>query len=90
MHIAFVAPRWRNAPADADTTPDSNLGLSLYEYVDAMIDKARKLKVPVFDLYRNAGINKFNYATFLVDGTHSDEGDVRTAEKNAAFLGSAV
>ncbi|MER8473079.1 MULTISPECIES: hypothetical protein [unclassified Mesorhizobium] len=55
-----------------------------------MIDKARKLKVPVFDLYRNAGINKFNYATFLVDGTHSDEGDVRTAEKNAAFLGSAV
>lgn len=96
LRIVFFAPLWRSRFAvgdgkDADTNPNG-IGVYLLDYVDATIRVAALNKIPVHDQYRNSGINKYNGATFLVDGLHptSPAGYQRVADRGAAFLTAHV
>jgi lysophospholipase L1-like esterase len=90
IQIVLATPLWRTAPADADTNANG-AGVFLSEYVDVVLDVARAHKLPVLDAYRESGINKFNHAAYLDDGTHpTAAGFSRLASMYAAFLGRTI
>ncbi len=69
INIYFLTPLYRTEFGDVDTVPNDS-GTYLYEYADAMIDIANKHKLPVFDTFREGGINSYNSTRYLADGTH--------------------
>ena len=75
LKIMFISPFWRATytgvvePVDSDTYANP-LGNLLVDYVDALIDRTHAHHLPVLDLYRESGINKYNYTHYLADGLH--------------------
>lgn len=65
-------------------------GEPLVDYVDTILETAKKFKIPVLDLYRNLGIDPHNpeaFDTFTADGLHfNDAGHAVIAEKLKAFI----
>lgn len=91
LNLFFVTPMWRQRfnPDDGNNSDDyaNTSSLFMIEYVNAMIEIANINLCPVLDMYRNCEINKYNYATYLVDGLHpTDLGETRLAEKISGFL----
>lgn len=92
VSIYLVTPMWRarindaNSPVDIETTKNG-AGLLLLDYVNAVIDIARKYHLPVLDLYHEFPINKYNSTSLLADGLHpNDDGYVLLAKKIGKFL----
>lgn len=92
VSIYLVTPMWRarindaNTPVDIETTKNG-AGLLLLDYVNAVIDIARKYHLPVLDLYHEFPINKYNSNSLLADGLHpNDDGYVLLAKKIGKFL----
>ena len=48
----------------------NDINLYRYDYNDAVLDAAKTLKTPAFDMYRRSGRNKYNVFTLCPDGTH--------------------
>lgn len=92
VSIYLVTPMWRarindaNSPVDIETTKNG-AGFLLLDYVNAVIDIARKYHLPVLDLYHEFPINKYNSNSLLADGLHpNDDGYVLLAKKIGKFL----
>lgn len=96
LKICFISPMWRARLSagdglDADTNPNG-IGLYLREYSEAIIEMAGLNHIPVLDMYRNAGITKYNHTIYLVDGLHPTvpDGTDLYAGKVAGFMVSRV
>lgn len=79
IKLLFIAPMWRATYTGVSGTVDSDtytnpLGNLLIDYVNALVERANAHHIPVLDLYRESGINKYNYNYFLVDGLHPKSG----------------
>ena len=80
IKILFLTPTWRSRMDNGDgresDTNANNIGNYLINYVDAILDRANKFKLPSYDLYRNSGINKFTTNHYQTDGLHlTNKGD---------------
>lgn len=77
---------------------DSNLvpngvGDFLFEYADAIIERAAAHQIPVIDMHRNGGVNGFNWQTYMPDGLHptaNTAGITIMAERLAAGMRAVV
>lgn len=69
IDIYMLTPLFRTEFGNSNTTPNDN-GVYLYDFADAMIDVARKHGIPVYDMYHHGGVNEYNHAKYLSDGTH--------------------
>ncbi|WP_293716289.1 SGNH/GDSL hydrolase family protein [Stenotrophomonas sp. UBA7606] len=94
LKIAFVSPMWRSRRSagdglESDANPNTN-GTYLIEFADAVREVAALRHLPALDLYRTAGINQYNAATYLADGLHpaAGVGFQRLADRVGAFLGA--
>lgn len=92
LEILFIPTIYRFWPdynnVDTDTSVNA-LGISPYEYSDAMTELAREFKYPVTDTLYGLGINKYNRHLYFsrVDGTHPNKlGTEKIAEKVAKTL----
>lgn len=94
LKISFVTPIWRSRIVSGDGQDSDNFpnrdGVMLLDFVDAMKTMGNKNHIPVFDFYRNSGINKFNEARYLVDGVHPTDpvGYQHVGNKISVFLTS--
>ncbi|MEG1495279.1 MAG: GDSL-type esterase/lipase family protein [Bacilli bacterium] len=75
IKIMFITPFYRNRFITIDDGKNSDdfpneLGIYLQEYVDAIKEVCKIHHIPVLDLMDEIGINKYNQATYLVDGLH--------------------
>ncbi len=73
IKIGLITPMWRerlSAGDNKDSDFNTISGKYLKDYVNAIIKSAEYNHIPVFNLYDNCGINKYNYNTFLADGLH--------------------
>ena len=92
LKLFLITPSWRlnQDNLDSDAHPN-HAGVFLKDYVDAMIEIAGVEHVPCLDLWRNLGVNKYNYTTYSFDGTHPNpmgakrRGDVIASFINAVF-----
>ena len=93
IKIVFITPTHRfiqdNKIDDVDVVPNT-LGKYLIEYVNAIIERANYNHIPVLDMYRNSGFNKYNHQYYFgIDGVHPNAiGYTYIANKIAAFLKS--
>jgi lysophospholipase L1-like esterase len=88
MRVFLITPAWMPTidGLDSDEHPNG-IGSFLKEYVDAMTRIAELNHIPCLDLWRNLEVNKTNYKTFTVDGTHpNDLGAMRRGEMIASFM----
>lgn len=94
----LFAPNPAGLTYDADIFPNNN-GAYLWQFVDAMIRlgngpglvggvPSNRNHVPVYDAYRNSGINKWNWATRTVDGLHP--ANSQTPSYSAALYGHSI
>ena len=80
IKVLFLTPTWRarmdnGDGKESDTNANKN-GNYLINYVDAILDRANKFKLPSYDLYRNSGINRFTTNHYQTDGLHlTNKGD---------------
>lgn len=82
IRLIFVTPIQRT-----DQTAANSQSKLLVDYVDALIDICGRYSIPVFDAYRKAGFNSFNFATYSADGLHPNgPGHLRFARGVAGFL----
>lgn len=72
--IALIAPMWRRRESSGDNKDSdyhpNQLGFFLRDYVEAIIESAKKHHLPVLNLYDECSINIYNHATYLYDGLH--------------------
>ena len=54
--------------------------------VDKMIENARYWRIPVCDMYRTMGVNRFNIFNYAPDGTHPSKGYAMVANKIISFI----
>ena len=87
LKIMPITPLWRYWDTDtglpsgvSDPYIDSNTyqkgtGYYLFDYGDALITAAAEYQIPVFDIYHNCMMNKFNRHEYfnINDGTHPKE-----------------
>lgn len=92
INIVFITPTYRarfdkDDGNDSDKTPN-NKGLYLIDYVDAIKEISELHHLPVLDLYRIGGINKYNHRIYLEDGLHptAEIGYQHIANKIGGFL----
>ena len=91
IQFIFIAPLWRQRLVaedglESDGNPNGD-GIYLIEYVDALKNRGEKFKFPVYDQYRNSGVNIYNHALYMDDGLHlSSVGATHMGNKIAAFL----
>ena len=91
LKIILITPTWRSRITsgdglDADNHTNSN-GLYLYEYVDALINLGKEVKVPSVDLFYDNFINKYTDNVYLRDGLHpNDTGAELFARKISSSL----
>ena len=64
----------------------SGTGVAFTEIVEKMIDNARYWHIPVCDMYRTLGVNRFNIFTHAPDGTHPIKSLKMIANKIASFI----
>jgi lysophospholipase L1-like esterase len=72
----------------------TGIGKHLYDYADEEIAVAKAWHIPVCDLYREMGWDKYNFVRYLfrkavgtsIDGTHPRFGYDKIAEKMASFI----
>ena len=94
IKIMFVSPMWRQRQASGDNKDSNNYpnnnGAYLYDFADAVINAANRQQLSAFDLYRNSGVNQYNYSTYLVDGLHptTGVGYQLVADKIGSFIAS--
>jgi len=61
--------------------------LGLLDYVNVVIERGQERGCPVYDAFRNMGINYYNSTYYLADGLHpNDIGDTRLANEYSKFL----
>ncbi|MCA1021649.1 SGNH/GDSL hydrolase family protein [Halobacillus litoralis] len=95
IEIIFVTPAWRwydDNGIDADSTPNPG-GNHLYEFVDTMISAAQKNKLPVLDLYRTSGINKYTASLYIppTEEVHlNQKGYEHLGNRIGAFLNATL
>jgi hypothetical protein len=73
IKVLFVTPMFRSRQGNGDgLNSDDNLanGTTLISYADAVTTISNKNHLPSLDIYRNGVVNKWNSATYLVDGLH--------------------
>ena len=79
MRLIFVTPYWRatfpgtSDFCDSDTYTNTQ-NLTLPDYVDALVERAEALHIPVLNLYDSMCIGKYNYTEWLADGLHPKTG----------------
>lgn len=101
LYYFTPAVRWAPFSGDAErtnenwcdvryNTDESGEHKTLVDYVDALIEEARKNKIPVCDMYRTLGWNQFNFSQYFPDndGTHPTKGFKQIAEKIIKFIES--
>ncbi|WP_421507290.1 GDSL-type esterase/lipase family protein [Erwinia rhapontici] len=92
LQIITSSPLWRMKEINGNELQDSDSSVNmkndkLIDFADAVENISHLNKTPCVDLYRNSGINKFNFNYFYIDGLHpSDAGTTRIAEKIASSL----
>lgn len=94
LDLIFISSPWRwrvsTTRFDSDLEPQAVTGLYLYQYVDAMLTLGPLNKVPVLDMYRTSGINKFNHEFTIPDGLHPGDGEFggkrRVSDRIGGFL----
>lgn len=96
LQIITSSPLWRMKGIHGTELQDSDTSVNmkndkLIDFADAVESISHLNKTPWVDLYRNSGINKFNYSHFYIDGLHpSEAGTTRIAEKIALSLPSRI
>lgn len=87
--VRYVA----NSPAERTDatwagTTTNNEGKTLLDYVDAIKDVAENNCIPVCDMYRTMGWNKYNFSWYFNDndGTHPYKGYEEIAKRMQAFI----
>lgn len=71
--IIFMTPPQRYSATysvDANGINVNNLGASVKDFADAMLEICSYYGIPCIDVFRNCGWSKFNINTFTSDGTH--------------------
>lgn len=92
IKIAIISPMWRQRQSagdnkDSDTMPLN--GKYLIDYVNVILDAAKKNHIPSLNLYDTCMFNKYNYTYFLADGLHpNDAGYGLLADKIHSYLSS--
>ncbi|EPF74003.1 SGNH/GDSL hydrolase family protein, partial [Acinetobacter rudis] len=77
----------------SDNSDDvSTINGYLNEYQKAILEVAENYHIPAFDMYRNSGVNRYNYTYYLRDGIHPKalEGNKHWAMKIGSFLNSSL
>lgn len=68
----------------------NSIGKTLIDYVDSIIEQCKLQCIPVCDMYRTIGWNKYNLGHYLVssgtDGVHPFNGFKQIAEKMISFM----
>lgn len=85
VRIYCITPMYRT-----DWSTVNSQGKNLLDYVNAIIEVANSLNIPVLDLFHNCRINEHNSNTFLInDGLHqNDNGELLLSQEIAKFLNS--
>lgn len=91
LQIAFITPMFRERQSSSDTLDSDNHpngdGVYLIEYGDTIKQASEKYHLPVLDMYRTSGINKYTAPTYLIDGLHpNNKGFEYLGNKIGAFL----
>lgn len=94
VQLFIFTPCYRKFSADwaddSDYAEDykNTLNLTLYDYVDAIIARAKENAVPVCDLIRTMGWNRYNYHAFCDDNdaTHPRKGFQHLATRICGFM----
>jgi lysophospholipase L1-like esterase len=74
--VLFTPLQRDNSGYDVNTV--NTVGNKLIDYVNAIQVLGEMYGIPVIDMYRNSGITKLNFTTYLMDGLHPfDPGYVR-------------
>lgn len=66
--------RLSSTPEKNSDNTANDLGEYLDHYQQALIDVGEKYHIPVFDMYRNSGLNSMNYSHYLQDAVHPKNG----------------
>lgn len=95
IKIVLLTPTWRARFASGDTRDSdkypNGIGEYLHEYVDALLEFGKEIKVPVLDMFYDNFINKYNHTLYLRDGLHPTElGAEMIGNKVASFLESKL
>jgi lysophospholipase L1-like esterase len=73
VKLIVLTPGWRTDIAPSVRTFKNTLGLTLADYVNAIVEICTYYNVPVIDLYHGAGINDNNAKIYLQDGLHGSD-----------------
>ncbi len=93
IKISFATPFWRARILSGDGK-DSDLhanvnGDYLIDFADALIERGQAHKLPVKDLYRESGINKYTTGIYQTDGLHlKSDGNELIGNAIASFIES--
>ncbi|MCU4491458.1 hypothetical protein KTI63_03130 [Acinetobacter guillouiae] len=94
IQICFISPVFRTRffnttpEQNSDTVTDTE-GKYLVDYVDALLKMKDIYHIPVYDFYRNSGINSMTYTRYLGDGVHPNTNGVQLwTNKITAFMNS--
>ena len=88
IRIVLCTPIHKYTTYEANEAVANSAGHTLKDYVDALVERCEANHIPVFDMYRKGGINKYNYQYYLTDGIHpkSKTGYEYMASKIFAFF----
>ena len=94
VQLFFYTPCYRKFSSDWTDDTDyaedykNTLNLTLYDYADAIIARAKENALPVCDLIRTMGWNRYNYRTFCPDNdaTHPRNGFQHLATRICGFM----
>ena len=70
IYSARLCDDYSNNVPGNNETGKNKLGLTLLDYVDAEIEVAGMLGIPIIDGYRTSGINCGNWKKYISDGVH--------------------
>ena len=74
IKIMFITPFYRSRFISGDNNDGDTFanaaGAKLNDYVQAIEELAEKNHIPVLNMMKESGINKYNYQSYLSDGLH--------------------
>lgn len=71
--IVFATPLQRTNPPGTGVHDKNQLGLSLEDYAQAIIDVCAQLGIPVLDFYHTSAITEETAEQYLFDGLHPNQ-----------------
>ena len=90
IKLLVITPTHRFFSSEGDSDEFTNeLGRSLQDYCDTIIKVSNLNHIPVKDMYRESGFNKYNHDYYFMDGVHPNkQGDKLIGEILSKFINS--